>query len=146
MMGARLYALGVLAWALVLLFVKKIFGRGPRGLALFQANFAAEGLSRIDPQERADFASFSRCVACGRCNLGDGPRMAASRGAYPGTMALMLAASRSMPDFDMARHAFAWIRDEELGEKERLCPTGVPMRRIAAFVRAHSEPHPEAHQ
>src|SRR4051794_15955069 len=134
----RFQALCLLTWAVLVLLAKRLFGRGPRGLALFQANFAAEGLAPVDPSERAAFGAFSRCIACGRCNTGDGERMARSEGAYPGTMSLMLTASRSMPDFDMAEEALAFITDDVLAEKERICPTGVPMRKIAAFVRAHA--------
>jgi hypothetical protein len=53
-------------------------------------------------------------------------------------MALMLASSRSLPDFPAANEALEWISDEELAEKERLCPVLVPMRRIAAFIRARA--------
>ncbi len=138
MNSRKLHALFLLAWAFVLMLLKKIFRRGPRGLALFQANFAAEGLSSVDPAERTELPTYSRCIACGRCNAGDGARIVASRGAYPGTMALMLASSRSMPEFGAAKEALAWISDEELAQKEATCPTGVPMRRIATFVRAHA--------
>jgi hypothetical protein len=51
-------------------------------------------------------------------------------------MALVLAASRSMPDFRAAAYSFSFVPDDVLAQKERLCPTGVPMRRIAEFVRA----------
>ena len=50
-------------------------------------------------------------------------------------MGAVLAASRSMPDFAAARIAFSHVSDETLAEKERTCPTAVPMRKIAAFVR-----------
>jgi hypothetical protein len=50
----------------------------------------------------------------------------------------MLASSRSLPDFAAASEALEWISDEELAEKERTCPTLVPMRRIAAFIRARA--------
>jgi hypothetical protein len=51
-------------------------------------------------------------------------------------MELMLAASRSMPDFGAAALAFAHVPEDILADKERICPTGVQMRKIAAFVRA----------
>jgi hypothetical protein len=53
-------------------------------------------------------------------------------------MALMLASSRSLTDFPAASEALQWISDEELAEKERLCPVLVPMRRIAAFIRVRA--------
>ena len=61
--------------------------------------------------------------------------MIQSRGAYIGIMDLMLASSRSMPDFDVAIRSFAAVPDERLAEMESLCPTRVPMRDIARFVR-----------
>jgi hypothetical protein len=138
MTSGRLYALVLLAWALVRTMVKKIFGGAPRGLALFEANFEAERLTSLSETERSEINTFSRCIACGRCDAGDGERIGASGGAYPGTMALMLASSRSMPDFAAAADAFRFVSDDDLEEKERLCPTRVPMRRIAAFVRRHA--------
>ena len=138
MTSGRIQALFLLAWALIKTVFKRLLGVGPSGLALFEANFEAEHLSKVDPAERADFASFSRCIACGLCNRGDGTRMARSKGAYPGTMALMLASSRSLPDLSAASDALQWISEDELAEKERLCPALVPMRRIAAFIRARA--------
>jgi hypothetical protein len=138
MSAARLHAFVLLAWAFVLMLLKRVWGRGPRGLALFEANFAAEHLTGLGAQERAELPTYDRCVACGLCNQGDGPRITASAGAYPGTMGLMLASSRSMPDFVAARDALRFISDDELAAKETLCPAAVPMRRIAAFIRAHS--------
>jgi succinate dehydrogenase/fumarate reductase-like Fe-S protein len=138
MTAGKIHAYVLLAWAFVVMVAKKVFGRGPRGLALFQANFEAEHLSSISSAERAELPDHSRCIACGRCNAGDGPRMAASNGAYPGTMALMLSSSRSMPDFAAANEALRWISDPELAQKEATCPTSVPMRRIAAFIRVHA--------
>jgi hypothetical protein len=138
MTAGRLHALVLLSWAFLVMLVKKVFATGPRGLARFRANFEAEHLSSLDAAEWAELPMFSRCIACGRCNVGDGPRIAASRGAYPGTMGLMVASSRSLPDFAAASESLRWVTDDELAEKEALCPTGVPMRRVAAFIRAHA--------
>jgi succinate dehydrogenase/fumarate reductase-like Fe-S protein len=134
----QIHALALLAWALVLRTFRNVFGRGPRGLALFRANFDPEKLSAVTADQRAELGTFGRCIACGRCDEGDGARIAESRGAYPGTMAFVLASSRSMPDFVLAEEALRWITDEELAAKESVCPTVVPMRRIAAFVRQYA--------
>jgi succinate dehydrogenase/fumarate reductase-like Fe-S protein len=139
MPAARIHALFVLAWAFVVMLLKKVFGTGPRGIALFRANFEAEHLSSLTSAERAELPSLSRCIACGRCNAGDGERIAASKGAFPGTMGLMVASSRGLPDFVAANEALQWISDEDLARKEAVCPTKVPMRRVAAFIRAHAE-------
>jgi hypothetical protein len=68
--------------------------------------------------------------------VGEGQRIGASRGAYAGVMSIVLASSRSMPDFDAAVLALDHVPDAVLAEKEGVCPTGVPFREIAAFVRA----------
>jgi len=138
MTAGRLHALLLLSWAFLVMLVKKVLGTGPRGIALFRANFKAEHLSSITATERLELASFSRCIACGRCDAGDGPRIAASNGTYPGTMALMVASSRSLPDFAAAAEALRFISDADLATKEGVCPTRVPMRRVAAFLRAHA--------
>jgi hypothetical protein len=80
--------------------------------------------------------TLSGCIACGLCDVGEGARETQSGGAYAGTMDLMLASSRSMPDFDAAARSFAAMSDERLAELERRCPTRVPMRQVAAFVNA----------
>jgi len=94
MYSGRLHALLLLSWALLRSLAKKLFGAGPRGLALLEANYAADKLSSVTPAEREQAPERSACIACGKCDAGDGERMASSLGAYPGTMALMLAASR----------------------------------------------------
>jgi hypothetical protein len=70
------------------------------------------------------------------CDVGEGARIARSGGRYAGVMDLMLTSSRSMPDFDAAAASFDAVGDDRLAELEAVCPTGVPMRRVAAFVRA----------
>jgi hypothetical protein len=49
-------------------------------------------------------------------------------------MDLVLASSRSMPDYDAAAPSFEAIDEGRLGELEVVCPTNVPMRAIRAFV------------
>jgi len=53
-------------------------------------------------------------------------------------MSLVLAATRSMPDFGAAARSLAYLTDGDLEKKEALCPTAVPLRRLAAFVRANA--------
>lgn len=54
-------------------------------------------------------------------------------------MSIMVAASRSMPDFQAAALELAFVSDEVLGEKEQICPTEVPMREVARFIRTKAE-------
>lgn len=115
--------------------VARLFGE-KTGLALFHENYDADRLPPVDADERVKLAGFSRCIACGLCDVGEAPRIAASKGKYPGLMTIVLASSRSMPDFDAAKLALDCVPDEVLVGKERICPTGVPFVELARFVRA----------
>ena len=128
----------LLAWALVRTLLGNLVGER-RGLADFQRSYAPDRLPPMSPAERLALPAFSGCIACGLCDVGEGARAAASGGAYAGVMDLMLASSRSMPDFDTAVAAFDAIGDARLAELEARCPTRVPMRAIAHFVRGKAE-------
>lgn len=125
----------VLAWSLVKMTVKRLFGE-KTGLARFHENYDADRLPPVDADERAKLGSFSRCIACGLCDVGEASRIAASKGSYPGLMQIVLASSRNMPDFDAAKIALDHVPEEVLAAKEAICPTGVPFRDLARFVRA----------
>jgi hypothetical protein len=128
------------AWLLLTLamlksLLRRLFGTAG-GIAAFRENYDADGLPPVTAAERAELSTFSRCLACGICDRGESERIAASGGAYRGVMPLMLSASRSMPDFRAAAYSLSFVTDEVLAEKEKSCPADVPMRRIAAFLRA----------
>lgn len=129
------HALFTLAWALLRSLFSRLFG-GARGIAAFRRQYEADRLPPLAPDERRLLPTFGGCIACGLCEVGEGVRIAASYGAYAGPMDLVLASSRSMPDFDVGAVSFAALTDERLAELEARCPTRVPMRKIAAFVRA----------
>jgi hypothetical protein len=130
----RLYALVLLAWALIRSLLAGLFGTR-RGLNEFRASYAADRLPPMSARDRETLPTMSGCIACGLCNLGEAARIAESNGAYAGTMDLVLASSRSMPDFDAAVRSFDAVSEERLAELEQRCPTRVPMRRLARFVR-----------
>jgi hypothetical protein len=131
----RIKALFLLAFALVRTLLRRAVGGGRDGLRSFRKNYAADGLAPVTLEERNKMADFGGCIACGICDRGESVRIARSQGAYAGVMEAVLAASRSMPDYAAATIAFSHVSDELLTEKERTCPTAVPMRQIAAFVR-----------
>lgn len=134
-MPPRLKAILLLALYLLKTIGRRIFTRNKSGIAAFRRNYDADGLPPVSPAERAVMPDFSGCIACGLCDRGEAERIAASGGAYRGVMALVLAGSRSMPDYRAAAYSFGFVSDEVLAEKELLCPTGVPFRAIARFVR-----------
>lgn len=135
-MPGRVKAIWLLALAVLRTVLRRLFGRGRDGIAAFRANYDADRLPPVSPEERADLGTFGRCIACALCDRGEADRIRASSGQYRGVMSLMLAASRNMPDFREAALSFQHVPDAVLAEKERICPTRVPMRKIARFVRS----------
>ena len=135
-MVARFKALLMLAVAFVIALLRTLVGRRGHGIADFRSNYDADGLPPVTEHERAVLPDFQRCIACGLCDRGEADRIARSGGAYRGTMALVLASSRSMPDYRAAAYSFSFVDDDVLAEKELICPTGVPFRKLASFVRA----------
>jgi hypothetical protein len=117
----RIKAVLLLTLAVVRTFFRRLFGGKKGGIRAFRAHYAPDGLSPVTKEQRAAMRGFGGCIACGLCDRG--------------VMELILAASRSMPDFGAAAMGFAHVPDEVLVEKELICPTRVPMRQIAKFVR-----------
>lgn len=136
MLSGRPLALVLLAWSLVRVIARLLFTKQPPGLEQFHDNYGSEGLNRIDREERDELERFSRCIACGRCDVGEGTRIAESAGQYPGLMQLVLASSRSMPDYDAALVGFGHVPERVLQLKTRRCPVRLPFAQLAAFVRA----------
>jgi succinate dehydrogenase/fumarate reductase-like Fe-S protein len=138
MLSGRALAVVVLARSLLRVAIGRLF-RERTGLPLFHDNYDGDRLPPVSADDRERFATFSRCIACGRCDVGESERMVASNGAYPGLMAVVMASSRSMPDFDAAARALAFVPDEVLAAKTRVCPTRVPFLDLARFVRITSQ-------
>jgi hypothetical protein len=134
-MPPRLKAILLLALFLLKTVFRRIFTNHKSGIAAFRANYDADGLPPVSLAEREEMPAFSRCIACGLCDRGEAGRIEASGGAYRGVMTLVLAGSRSMPDYRAAAYSFSFVSDDVLAEKETICPTGVPFRAIARFVR-----------
>ncbi len=135
MLSGRVLALVVLAWSLIKVLVHRLFGQ-KTGLPLFHENYDADGLPALDAAEREVMPRFERCIACGRCDIGEAERIASSGGRYAGLMPIVLASTRNMPDYDAAVEALAFIPESELVRKEKVCPTGVPFVELAKFVRS----------
>jgi hypothetical protein len=125
----------LLALSLMLTLLRRLLGRGQHGIAAFRENYDADGLPPVTREERLGMADFQRCIACGLCDRGEAERIAASGGAYRGLMALVLSASRSMPDYRAAAYGFSFVSTAVLLEKEQSCPVQIPFVRLARFVR-----------
>ena len=86
MLSGRALAVAILGWSFAKVVTKLLFTKRSPGLAQFHENYGAEGLVPIDLLERERMQQFSGCIACGRCDLGEGERIIASEGSYPGLM------------------------------------------------------------
>jgi len=133
--SGRVKAFLLLFVALVKTLLYGLVGGKKDGILRFREHYDADGLPPVTPEERAGFAAFERCIACGLCDRGEATRMARSGGAYRGVMALVIAGSRSMPEFRAAAYGFGFVPDEVLAEKEGICPARIPFRAVARFVR-----------
>jgi hypothetical protein len=130
----RLRALFLLGWSFAVSLLKRLTRSEP-GLVAFHRNYGADHLAPLGPEARAGYDRFEGCIACGRCDVGEADRMIAARGAYPGLMQLVLASTRSIPDFDAAARAFAHTPDALLEAKAKRCPAHIPFAELAALVR-----------
>jgi hypothetical protein len=130
----RVKALLLLGFSLLVTLLKRVLAPR-RGLAAFVSNYKADGLSNVTEAERAQLERFGGCIACGLCDRGGSGSGAAQQGSYSGLMSVVLAASRSMPDYAGALRSVAHLAREQLLEKEQLCPTRVPITAIVDFVR-----------
>jgi succinate dehydrogenase/fumarate reductase-like Fe-S protein len=139
----RLHAVVLLAWALLRSLLAPLFGNR-RGLSAFRASYAKDRLPAVLPEERRQLGKLGGCIACGLCDVGEGSRMVASKGRYAGVMDLVLASSRSMPDYDAAARSFALVSDDRLASLEKVCPGRVPMRTLKRFVVAKATEAGEA--
>jgi succinate dehydrogenase/fumarate reductase-like Fe-S protein len=137
-LSGRALALVLLAWSLIRVLARYL-GKQLPGMVQFRAHYGAERLLSIDRDQRAALVRFSRCIACGRCDVGEADRIMASAGAYPGLMQLVRASSRSIPDFDAAARGFAHVPRDVLVAKAAVCPTGVPFLQLATFVRGNAQ-------
>jgi hypothetical protein len=131
----RVKALWLLTISMIRTLLRSLFARRVSGIQAFRDNYDADGLPPVSRDERERMLAFSGCIACGLCDRGEGDRIAQSGGAYRGVMSLVLASSRSMPDYRAAAYSFGFVSDQALAEKEAICPARIPFRELACFVR-----------
>jgi hypothetical protein len=96
----------------------------PPGAERFRDNFFPEGLLPTSIEERVELALASRCVGCGLCDAVPGAGIRPS--------ILPTAFSKSLVDL---RFDLGPSDPERLARAEKLCPTGVPLARLDAFLR-----------
>ena len=122
--------------ALVAHPLRQLFSRDERtGKQKFLDNYAPEGLLPTTADERALLHEASRCIHCGLCDAYDPTLSSLPRTVYDGQSLLAVSYSRATPDMPRARAAIVSIRPEDLARGEAVCPTRVPLRRIATYLK-----------
>ncbi len=123
-----------LAWLKTLLSLPF---RRKRAVHNFLRAYGPESLFPTSPEVHRLLVQPSPCTGCGRCD-----RVARAPG--PGVSHLVLGASRSLPDADLAHHGFSRFSEQDLARAEALCPVGVPIRRIARRAALQAQAMEEA--
>lgn len=131
-LGADLY----LAWrALIVQPLRRLFGRVGHGEARFLENYGPEGLVPTPTADKVMLAAAARCISCGLCDQLDGQLGAISRGDYDGVSLIPRQYARSSVELVHARAALEAIDPQRYREAEAICPTGVPLVALAAWLR-----------
>lgn len=107
------------------------FRRG-RDLERFRAQVEPEGYLPLAPEERADFPAFMRCIHCGLCALACPALRSAPASAWAETWTFVAGPSRSLDRAPLA--AAAAEPCARCAVCTVICPTGVPIDRLAAMV------------
>lgn len=135
-----LYAGWMLGWSLVKTTFVRAFGGGDQGLATFHRKFEPDRLVALTPSQRDLLPVVSGCIACARCDD-------VSSGKYGGMMSVVLAASRSMPEFDAASIVVQRLVDElspqDWDTMHSRCPARIPFDSLVAFVQSSARQLPQ---
>jgi heterodisulfide reductase subunit C len=128
-------AIAYLGWrALVAHPLKKLFRQQGSGLERFEAAYVSEGLvpTRLEDREMGEAASA--CISCGLCETGCALAAASPPLRALGVHAAFRLYSRNPAELPLARDAL--LACEGCEGCEALCPTGVPIPRVLAHLRA----------
>jgi hypothetical protein len=127
--------------AVFVLPLRRLFG-GPDGLARFERSFFPERLLPMSLEDGARLREASRCLACGACDAAV-TTSDENAGGHPERLRPSLLPSvfaRSLVELPFAGGDVRRLasRPELLRAAERLCPTGVPLERLAGWLLRRS--------
>lgn len=105
-----------------------LFGAARPDGAAFQRQFAPEGIFALTPEEHAALPRHQACIVCGLCDMGPGP----ARFARFGRETVAAGFARALPTLPIP--AADLDRAADRPDAAALCPMGVPLRDVAAFV------------
>jgi heterodisulfide reductase subunit C len=128
-------ALAYLAWrALVAHPLKRAFRQPGTALERFRAAYVAEGLAPTRADDREVGEAAAACIACGLCETGCDLSRASPEVRALGLHAAFRLYSRNLAELPLAREALEACAG--CAGCDALCPTGVPISRVVAHLRA----------
>ena len=104
----------------------------PGGGEAFLALLRPEGYLPLTVSERADFPSFTRCISCGLCSLACPVLLAAPATAWAEAWTFVVGPSRLLERAPLA--AASLEPCARCAACAAVCPTGVPIPRLAGMV------------
>ncbi len=129
-------ALHYLGWRALLAHpIRKLFRRGS-GLERFRASYVSEGLVPTRPEDREIAEAAQACIACGLCETGCDLAGAPAPVRALGIHAAFRLYSRGTQELPLAADALDSCPSCE--GCDALCPTGVPISRVLAHLRAQA--------
>jgi succinate dehydrogenase/fumarate reductase-like Fe-S protein len=137
-MFARIVSLLLLTQGVLITLLRRVAMRSDDALGRFEDNYGSEGILSVRIAEAKTLEQVSRCVACGRCDAREGPRISKSTHGYRGMMAFALRAMRSLVDYDATSLTIEEVPELAFEQAQRLCPLGVPLLAYAQLVRRHA--------
>lgn len=125
-MGLKSFAL--LGWQFLLHLLSRLtFTYRRRGAARFHENFAPEHLLPLTPEDRQMLPLWQSCIVCGLCDA-----------VCPELLSPELIATGMLGDLTklglVTQEASALTRCEGCSDCEAICPVGLPLRDLAAFI------------
>lgn len=103
----------------------------------FLQNYADDKLVPLTERQRQRLSAFSRCLCCGLCDTVCENLPASRRHLFNGPSDLACNLSCSMPDFALAGpYLDGWRECGDCTMCEDICPAGVPLREMVAFVES----------
>jgi len=112
------------------------FTYDPGGIKRFRQNFDSDGLIPMTERDRELHASWTRCTACGLCDLVCPDLLAPiPRGRFTGPRMVASGILRDLPNFSVTcGDAHKLMACDTCRECEAICPVELPLRELAEFI------------
>ena len=101
----------------------------------FLGYYSPDQLYPLSVEQRRPLSRFNRCICCGLCDTVCANLRAAPRQHFSGPSDLASCLSRNLPAYDLLEDYLRdWQACGDCRACEAVCPSGMPLRELAAFV------------